>query len=149
MPVVKKVEIWNARTVDKVEFGLGMVLCVDGESAFLGGTEEERKAVIDAAYDALRPTLYFQTDDYLPHWNGGGKFSHQAKMYGFERVTFGVVKCCKRTVACDEYGEAVEGEWQDCPLTEMPADWREAIEKAEAAWSKAVLDFESGEGPKA
>lgn len=94
------------------------------QETYEANADDYTDRLIRAAMSAL-PQSY-ESDSHFPNWNGG-KYSHQAKLYGWTRLGVGGVVF--RVVEIDDEGEE----------TEIPeSDWTEAHKHDIAMLDKAV-----------
>jgi len=149
-----KNEIYTVETEGNLEFGLRVIVCeaaeavLDWEDPTGNGNQDECNSVCSDTHAAIRkllPPISAESDSHFPNWHGG-MYSHQAEMYGFSSVEFGVVQCFVREVAVeDEDGELVENDWEEITLDKMPQSVKQAIEAVEDAHRKAIREVEAAQ----
>lgn len=88
-------------------------------------------AAVRAAIDEWGIELV-REDPWFPNWNGG-KFSHHAKLFGWERTAFGVVRA---EVLIERDEESGEETWEQRPYETLP-QVAEAVARVEAAHEEA------------
>jgi|GEM_PF-4106569 len=149
-----KNEIYTVATEGSLEFGIRVIVCEDAETVIQwsdptgNGNQDACNSVCRDTHAAIRkllPPVSAESDSHFPNWNGG-KYSHQAKMYGFSAVEFGVVQCFVREVAVeDEDGDMIQNDWENITLDKMPQCVTQGVAAAEEAHSKAIRGVEAAQ----
>lgn len=106
-----------------------------------GDYEDDAREIVGAATSILARQLDYDTDSNFANWHGG-RYSHQAALYGFEPVGFGAVRWFAANL--DDEGEP-DG-WGAVDPKDVPAEVREmtsAIRDAEAAWEAAAAEVDA------
>lgn len=140
-------EIIELGTVGNTKYGIRFIVCENDETVAdrleVGDAwrSEAANEICRDIHDAIsRATPGFVTaegDSNFQNWHGG-KYSHQAKMYGYTTTGWGCYAIYSADLLeADEDHEEEFGDWERCSA-EVPAEIQSVIDRIVAAAGEAA-----------